>query len=95
MTPLFITTLTAAILSAVFEYAPVLHEKYNALSDTAQRLIMLGLLVLVVGGAFGLSCAGWVNAWPCTQAGVKDALYALVLAIAANQGVYTILPKKG
>jgi hypothetical protein len=93
MTPTFITTLVAAILAAVFEWAPILHEKYNKLSDTAQRLIMLGLLVLVVGGAFGLSCAGWLHAWPCTQAGAKEAVYALILAIAANQGTFQILPK--
>jgi hypothetical protein len=94
MTPLFITTLAAAILSVIFEYAPILHDKYNQLSDTAQRLIMLGVLVLVVGGAFGLGCAKWVTTWPCSESGLKDALYALVLAIAANQGTYSILPKK-
>ena len=93
MTPLFITTLAASILSVIFEYALFLHDQYNKLSDTAQRLIMLGMLVVVVGGAFGLGCVHWVTSWPCTQAGAKDAVYALILAIAANQGTFLLLPK--
>jgi hypothetical protein len=94
MEPTIITTVAATLLAVLFEYVPGLHKWYNALEDTKQRLVMLGLLFLVVAGGFGLSCANWLAAWPCTQAGVKDAVFALVLAIAANQGTYQILPKK-
>jgi hypothetical protein len=93
MTPTILSTIAAAVLAGLFEYVPGLHTWYNALVDTKQRLVMLACLALIVGGAFGLSCTGWLSAWPCTQAGLKDAIYALVLAIAANQGTYLILPK--
>lgn len=95
MTPTEITAIAAVILSVLFEYVPGLSTWYNALTDTKQRLVMLGVLFVTVAGAFGLSCAGWLDAWPCTQAGAKDAVFAFVLALAANQATYTILPKKG
>jgi len=94
MTPIQITALAGVVLSILFEYVPGLHNWYNALTDTKQRLVMLGVLFVTVAGAFGLSCAKWLTAFPCTQQGVKDAVFAFVIALAANQGTYTILPKK-
>lgn len=94
LTPTQLTTIAAAVLAILAEYVPGLHDWYNALTDTYQRLVMLALLVIVVGTTFGLSCAGWLTAWPCSDAGVKDAVFALVLAIAVNQGTYQVLPKK-
>jgi hypothetical protein len=56
--------------------------------------VMLGLLVLVALSTYGLSCAGLgvdigINV-TCDQPGAIGLLKALVLAIAANQGTYTI-----
>lgn len=93
MTPTEIVTITGVLLAVLFEYLPGLHTWYNALKDTEQRLIMLGLMVITVAATYGLSCAGWLHAWQCNQVGIKDAVFALGLAIAANQGTHRILPR--
>ena len=94
MSPKELSAIAGVLLAILFEYVPKLHPWYNNLQDTQQRLVMLGCLFLVVAGSFGLSCAGWLNTWACTQAGAKDAVFAFVLALATNQGTYQILPKK-
>ena len=93
MSPELVSAIAAVLLSVGFEYIPGLSKWYNALPDTSQRLIMLGCLCITVAGAFGLSCAGWLSVFQCTNAGIRDAVFALILAVAANQGVYNILPK--
>lgn len=90
LTPTQLTTIAAALLAILAEYVPGLNGWYATLKETEKRLVMLALLVIVVGVTFGLSCAGWLNAWACSEAGLKDALFALVLAIGANQGTHLL-----
>jgi hypothetical protein len=88
-----ITALLAVIVSVIFEYAPVLHDKYNALPDNSQRLVMLVALVVLVLVIFGLGCIGWVAGTVCTLAGAQTMIWMLLSGIVANQGVFPILPK--
>jgi len=83
----------SSLLAIIFLYAPGLKDKYLALATNYQRLIMLGLLVLVVGGAYGLSCYGWFDYFTCDNEGLIKAGKLLLAAIAANQTTYMILPK--
>ena len=82
------------VVSLLFEYVPGLSGWYNGLKDEYQQLFMLGVLALVVGGAFGLSCADWEYFYTCDQLGAKDAIYAFVGALVGSQGAYLISPKK-
>lgn len=89
--------IAGALLSLAFSYIPGLAPKFDALDPTVKRLIMLGLLVVVAGVSYGLSCLGWGAAWginiPCDQAGLQALISQLVIAIIANQSVYSISPK--
>ena len=94
MTPIEISALAGAILALIFEYFPKLSEWYAGLDPNSKRLIMIGLMVAVVAGVFGLGCINPLKqSWPCDANGVLDAFIALLSAIAANQAVHRILPK--
>ena len=97
-----------ALLSLAFSYIPGLQPKYDALPATTKRLVMLGLLVLVAGGAYGLACLGWgaliglagespatLRDTPltCDVPGAAGLVRALILAILSNQATYLISPK--
>ena len=88
-----ILAIAGVILSLLFEYTPGLHAWYNALDDNWQKVTMLCVILLVVAGAFGLSCAGWLNVFACTGSGAKEAVLAFIAAIVANQSTHRILPK--
>ena len=86
--------LASAALSLAFEYFPGLEGWYNRLADKYQQLIMLGLLVLAVGVAYTASCLGLDSRYVCDQDGLWLAVKDLLSAIAINQGVFKLLPKK-
>lgn len=94
MTPELVSSVAGVLWSVLFEYFPGLSRWYNAQTDNYQKLFMLGLLFLTVAGAYGLSCVNWLAVFACTQVGIKDAVFAFVLALVANQGTHRILPKK-
>ena len=56
---------------------------------------MLALLAVVAAGAFGLSCAGILSGIACTAPGAMDVVWALALAVIANQSAYAISPRVG
>lgn len=97
MTDVILTGTAGVVLSVLFEYVPGLSEWYNKLKDNSQRLIMLGLLVLTAAVIFGLNCAGWfggkIPAVSCSDKGLQDLIWLLVVAVAANQGTHKILPR--
>ena len=92
-----IALIAGSILSLVFSYVPGLNAKFAALGPEVKRLIMLGLLVVVAVGAFGLACTGYgANFNIATVCDVQGALGlggSLLLAIIANQAVYAVSPK--
>lgn len=98
-----ISMAAGAALSLLFSYMPGLAQWFAALGEaegdggTRKRLVMLGMLAGVALGAFGLSCARLPLAAvevECSRAGAWELCRALVAAIAANQGVYALSPKR-
>jgi len=80
------------VLSLLFEYLPGLHDWYNALVDTKQKLVMLAALLLSAAGVFALACIGRYDLVTCDVAGVWMLLEYFVLAVIANQATYLISP---
>ena len=89
-TPEVIAMLAGALLSLAFSYIPGLSGHFGALLPEYKRGIMAGLMVLVAGGAFGLSCAGILDGLTCDQPGVIRLVWVVILAITANQSMYQI-----
>jgi hypothetical protein len=100
MTLDLLSMLAGALLSLAFSYIPSLRNKFDTLLPEVKRLVMLGLLVVVAGGVYGLACAGWLaSMWPgasvtCDQRGVLELVKVLILALIANQSTYMISPLK-
>lgn len=92
-----LSMLAGAVLSLAFSYVPGLSSWYDPLAAEYKRLVMLGLLVLVAGAAFALACAGLAAdlglALTCDRQNAVGLVRALVLAIAANQGVFKLTRK--
>ena len=97
MTPQTLSTAAAVALSLLFSYVPGLSHWYDGLDATRKRLTMLILLLLTTLTAFGLTCAGWAEAFglslSCDQPGAITLIQSLVLALTANQSTYLITPK--
>ena len=49
---------------------------------------MLGLLVLVALGIFGLSCGGYLNGVSCDDGGIMQLLWMIAIAVGVNQGAH-------
>ena len=95
MTPESLAVIVGIVISIGFEYIPGLHDWYNKLANNYQRLVMLGVMVVVIGVAFGLGCAGLIGPiWPCTEEGGWLAVKLFVAAVIANQATYLVLPKQ-
>lgn len=93
LSPELIASVAGILLSLAFSYIPGLRVKWAAVDPDKQRLIMLGLVVLVAGGIFGLGCANWliVNL-SCDQAGIQKLVGIIIVALIANQSIYAISP---
>jgi hypothetical protein len=93
LSPETISMIAGVMLTLLFSYVPGLSAWFQTLDSTKKSLVMLGLLVLVSAGAFGLSCAGWITGLACTQVELRRLVWCLVLAIIANQAIYKISPE--
>ena len=93
-----LSLITGTLLSLSFSYVPGIHNWYSNFDPSIKRLIMLGLLLLVSGSIYGLSCIGWASEWgitiTCSNAGLLTLIQQTVIAIIANQSVYTISPQR-
>lgn len=98
MTSEQLTAIAGALLSLAFSYVPGLRRRYEPLTETAKRLVMLVLLLLVAAGVYGLACTHWgvllEIGITCDKPGLRRLVWALVLAIMANQATFFINPKK-
>jgi len=93
MEPNEISAVAGVVLSLFFSYVPGLNAKFAALAPEWKRLIMLGLLAVVAGAVYGLSCTGvwrWVE---CDTEGAKLLIKAFIVAVVTNQGIFTISPQ--
>ena len=63
-----------------------------------KRLIMLALVVVVAMGAFSFACAGLADDFSvkvsCDAFGAWGLVRAVIAAVAANQAVFLISPRK-
>ena len=88
-----LASLAGILLSLLFSYVPKLSEKFAILEGVYKRLIMVGLILVVAGGTFGLSCAGVIGAVTCDQPGALGLVKAFIAALIANQSTYMISPE--
>jgi len=93
MTAEQIAAVAAVILSLLMSYVPGLNAWYGNLDSTVKRLIMAFLLLVVTGGALGLSCAGLDKGFECSQAGLWQAVQVFIAALVANQAAYMLTPR--
>ena len=89
-----ISAIAGILISLAFEFVPGVEGWYGKLSEQYKRLFMVGALFVVVGGAFGLSCANLLAFFPCTGAGAWLAVQAFIAALVANQSVHLVLKKE-
>lgn len=94
MENLELAALAGALLSLLFEYVPGLSGWYDTKPETTKRLVMLGAIVIVAAGVYGLSCFNtpWVYV-ECSTTGLFELLSAVVFAIAGNQATHKIAKK--
>jgi hypothetical protein len=85
------------ILTLAFSYVPKLNTKFAALDSEVKRLIMAGLLFAVSLAVFGIACLGYGSQIGvdvvCDTGGAIEFGKILVIAIIANQSIYTVSPK--
>lgn len=97
MTSTLLASIAGIVLSLLFSYVPGLSDWYGRQTDTAKRLVMLAILVLVAVGAYGLSCSSFGNQYvpglTCDEAGASGLAASLVAALIANQATFLISPK--
>jgi len=85
-----LSLLAGIALSLGFSYIPGLKEWFEKQETRIKRLVMVGALLVISGGIFGLSCSGWWSWVSCDQAGVKGLVEGFVYALIANQSTYTL-----
>jgi len=97
MTAQVLSAIAGVVLSLAFSYIPGLNTKFAALDVQQKKLSMLGLLVLVAGAVFGLSCTKYGAMigvpYPCTEAGAIELLKILGAAVIANQAAFQLTPQ--
>lgn len=94
LTSELLVSLAGVVLSLLFSYIPGLRVWFAALVSEKKQLIMLGLIVVVSGGVFGLGCAGILDiGLACDKGGVIALIKLLVAGIIANQATYLISPQ--
>lgn len=94
MSPETLLHISAIVLSLAFIYIPYLQEKYDALTATGKRLVMLGLLFVVNAAVFALSCGGQFDYYTCDVDGVWAAVKLFAETIIINQTTYLVAPRR-
>ena len=90
-----LASIAGIVFSLAFSYVPGLKDKFEQLDSGYKQLSMLGVLLLVALGTFGLSCAGLVDVGiTCDKAGAMGLVSVFISALIANQATYMITPKK-
>jgi len=88
-----LASIAGIILSLVFSYIPGVNDWFETLEAKYKQAIMGGLLIVVAGAIFGLSCGNVIDTVACTQEGAKEAFMVLIDALVANQAVYLLTRK--
>lgn len=98
MTPEILAAVAGVVLSLAFSYIPNLRTRFAEFPKETQQLVMLGMLFLVAGASYGLACANVLTdlfgmVLTCDKAGMLGLIRALIFAVMANQGIYSLTPK--
>lgn len=92
-----LSLIAGTLLSLAFSYIPGVSIWFMGFEPTIKRLIMLALLAMTSGAIYGLSCLGWGSelgiTLSCDQTGLLGLTKQFVIAIIANQSIYTISPQ--
>jgi len=98
MTGSTLAALAASLLSLLFSYIPGFKDWYSPKDPYLKRLIMLALVVVAAMGAFSFACAGLADDFSvkvsCDAFGAWGLVRAVIAAVAANQAVFLISPRK-
>ncbi len=98
MTGSTLAALAASLLSLLFSYIPGFKTWYSPKDPYLKRLIMLALVIVVAMGAFSFACAGLADDFSvkvsCDAFGAWGLVRAVIAAVAANQAVFLISPRK-
>ena len=92
---LFGFAVAGVVVSLALEYFPKLNSWYNAQPDNTQKMLILASGLVVVLGAFGLSCVEFLVELPvaCSFAGLKELVAAYITYVLTTQGTYLVTPK--
>lgn len=94
LTPEVLSMIAGIFLSLLFSYVPGLNTKFAAWPGELKRATMLGLLLLTSVVIFSLGCSGILNAGlTCDKQGIIQLLWSFILAVIANQSVFSISPQ--
>ena len=94
-TPEAFSLLAAALMAAIFERFGWIKVAWDKLTYEGKQLVMWIFLAVLVFGAFGLSCANIVDAFPCTWPdGFMLAAMTFLLAAGVNQGTHRLVRRK-
>ena len=86
-----LTTFAGVILALFFAYVPKVKDWYDARTSQQKALVMLVALFVVAGGAFGLTCGGFIAVGVvCTKQGLVELAQVFVFALIANQSTYLV-----
>lgn len=83
-TPDVIVAVAATLITIVSFYIPA----FTGLQSNTKQLIQLGLMVLVAGAAYGLSCTGYFDFLSCDTAGIFKALELFAVAVSSQVVAY-------
>lgn len=83
-----LTALTGIVVSLGLAYVPGLSNWYDALTRQQKGLAALAIGLVVVAGAFGLSCAAIRADFVCDQKGAWEAVQLFFAYAIANQVTY-------
>jgi uncharacterized membrane protein YwzB len=90
MTAESLASLAGVVLSLMFSYVPGLRDRFETLSPTYKRLVMLACLLFVAIAVLALSCANLWSFVQCDKSGILKLVEIFVAAAVANQGAYLL-----
>lgn len=94
LTPEILGGFAGAVMSLAFSYVPGLSDWFGKLNSKQKSGLTALVIIAVAGAAYGLSCAGWIAAVPCTQDGLVRLAQTVFAALVVNQSVYQLSPQK-
>jgi len=94
LTPEFLALRAGALLSLLFSFFPKLNVWYAGKPDSEKKLFMVGLLLLItialgVGMCLNILTIVGIS---CEPPAINTLLNTFLLAVVANQSVYTLTP---